>query len=555
MRWIARIACAAAVFLFTALYRFNTLGGTFGGFDNDHFVPFASAKQVEAGEQPLRDFSGLGLQGVWPSLTYEVSAWAQRRLGDNLRSEALVTIGGVAAGAAMTFLLAAWLSNTFWAIVATPISVFVAPTLYNYPKVLLISAAGLVIAAYARRATVTIVCVGAVLTAIAFLFRHDYAVYVAVGILLGYLASGRWRHGIRHGVIYAALTTLLLTPSLVYVVRYAGLVHYVRDSIEVSRREAERVPQTTWPSFTRTTESGGPVSATTFFNVEQNGVTWLYYVMRVLPFVAAFAAWKARHEDGRKHIATAGLAIAGMAAFAIPFLIRGNTAVRLGDVGPLLAVLFALSCNEATRARPADGARSRSLRIALVVVLLVGTALSARTVGYVGSQLRTAGLSEGWRATRLRAQQLWTALGDLPQSALEDDHPDNPFRVSRYINRCTLPSDRIVVMAYEPETLPYAGRLFGAGRVSVIPKYILGPHNEAELVGFWRHQSVPLVLVEYEEFLTTTGGFPLVAGYLHEHYREAGRVMVSDAKTLRVFARTDRTAVSTFGPEQLPCFR
>ncbi|HEY1303467.1 MAG TPA: hypothetical protein VGF24_07970 [Vicinamibacterales bacterium] len=550
-----RIACAAAVFLFTALYRFNTLGGTFGGFDNDHFVPFAAAKQVEAGEQPLRDFSGLGLQGVWPSLTYEVSAWAQRRLGDNLRSEALVTIGGVAAGAAMTFLLAGWLSNTFWAIVATPISVFVAPTLYNYPKVLLISAAGLVIAAYARRATLTMVCVGAVLTAIAFLFRHDYAVYAAVGILLGYLASGQWRRAIRHGVVYAALTTLLLTPSLVYVIRYAGLVQYVRDSVEVSRREGERVPLLTWPSFTLTTESGGRVSAATFFDVEQNGVTWLYDVMRVLPFVAAFAAWKARHEDGRQDIATAGLAIAGMAAFAIPFLIRGNIAVRLGDVGPLFAVLFALSCNEATRARPADRARSRRRRVALVVVLLVGTALSARTVGYVGGQLRVAGMFEGWGETRYRTQLLWAALADLPQAALQDDRPDNPLKVSRYINRCTLPSDRIVVMAYEPQTLPYAGRLFGAGRVSVIPKYILGPQNEAELVGFWRHQSVPLVLVEYEEFLTTTGGFPLVAGYLHEHYREAGRVAVSDSKTLRVFARTDRTAVSTFGPEQLPCFR
>jgi hypothetical protein len=54
------------VFLFTGLYRFNTLGGTYGGFENDHFVPFAYAKQVQAGDQPLRDFSGLGLQGAWP---------------------------------------------------------------------------------------------------------------------------------------------------------------------------------------------------------------------------------------------------------------------------------------------------------------------------------------------------------------------------------------------------------------------------------------------------------------------------------------------------------
>jgi len=57
---------AVLLFAFTCLYRFNTLGGRFGGFDNDHFVPFAYAKQVQAGEQPLRDFDGLGLQGAWP---------------------------------------------------------------------------------------------------------------------------------------------------------------------------------------------------------------------------------------------------------------------------------------------------------------------------------------------------------------------------------------------------------------------------------------------------------------------------------------------------------
>src|SRR5262249_61399433 len=98
--------------------------------------PFAYAKQVQAGLQPLRDFSGLGLQGAWPSLTYEVSAWGQQWLGNNLRSEAVVTITGVALGAAITFVVASLLSNNFWADGVTPISVFVAPTPYHYSKVL-----------------------------------------------------------------------------------------------------------------------------------------------------------------------------------------------------------------------------------------------------------------------------------------------------------------------------------------------------------------------------------------------------------------------------------
>jgi hypothetical protein len=51
--------CVLAILLFawTFTYRFNTLGGRFGGFEDDHFVSFAYAKQVEAGAQPLRDFA------------------------------------------------------------------------------------------------------------------------------------------------------------------------------------------------------------------------------------------------------------------------------------------------------------------------------------------------------------------------------------------------------------------------------------------------------------------------------------------------------------------
>jgi hypothetical protein len=92
---------AGLLFLFVACYRFNTLGGALGGFDNDHFVHLALAGQVAAGEQPLRDFLDSGLQGARPSLTYELSALAQRLGGHNLRAEAWLTVLGVAAAAAL----------------------------------------------------------------------------------------------------------------------------------------------------------------------------------------------------------------------------------------------------------------------------------------------------------------------------------------------------------------------------------------------------------------------------------------------------------------------
>src|SRR5687767_15845045 len=98
-RRVVVFVVAILLFGWVFLYRFNTLGGAFGGFDNDHFLHFVYAKQVQAGEQPLRDFLDAGLQGARPSLTYELSAAAQAYVGNNLRSEAWLTVGGVALGA------------------------------------------------------------------------------------------------------------------------------------------------------------------------------------------------------------------------------------------------------------------------------------------------------------------------------------------------------------------------------------------------------------------------------------------------------------------------
>ena len=225
-RALACTVVAVLLLAFTCLYRFNTLGGRFAGFDNDHFVPFAYAKQVEAGEQPLRDFEGLGLQGAWPSLTYEMSALAQRWFGDNLRSEALLTVAAVGVAAMLTFLAAASVAPSLWAAVATLVSVFVAPTLYNYPKVLILSAAALTIARYCRRPSALGVVAGSVLTAVAFLFRHDLAVYAGVGLLLAYLIGSGRPERVNRTLLYVALTLLLLTPSLIWVQRYAGLIQY-----------------------------------------------------------------------------------------------------------------------------------------------------------------------------------------------------------------------------------------------------------------------------------------------------------------------------------------
>ncbi len=53
---------SVAVFLFalTCFYRFGSMGGTLGGFEDDEFVTLAYAQQMVLGDVPVRDFSENG---------------------------------------------------------------------------------------------------------------------------------------------------------------------------------------------------------------------------------------------------------------------------------------------------------------------------------------------------------------------------------------------------------------------------------------------------------------------------------------------------------------
>ena len=87
-----------AVFATAFFYRFNTLGGALGGFTNDEFGYLARGRQIQSGELPFRDFNDPG----W-ILTDTLSGLAQWLGGYNLRSEALLTVGMLSLGAALTF--------------------------------------------------------------------------------------------------------------------------------------------------------------------------------------------------------------------------------------------------------------------------------------------------------------------------------------------------------------------------------------------------------------------------------------------------------------------
>ena len=540
---------SAVLFVFVWTYRFNTLGGALGGFDDDHFVPFGYAKQVQAGDQPLRDFAGIGLQGVWPSLTFELSAIAQTWLGNQLRSEALLSVTGIAAAAVLTFLAAVQVAPIWIAISTAMLGAFLGTRLYNYPKVLVLAAAVLVIARCAQRASLAGVAALAAVTVVGFLFRHDFAAYVGLGsIAVMVAAAGSTRAALAQVGRYTLLVIVLLTPSLIFVQRHAGLRSYLQDSLISINEESARTERREL-SFVTSGGDGRRLNPWSFFDEEQNAVKWLFYVNWVLPLLGIAIA--VRPSPHWRPWRPALVALALMAFVLVPAFLRGNTAARFGDMAPVTAVLLA-----AVLAWVFRQDASRRLLIgggSVVVVLLAATVQSVWAIGGVRSDLDVSGWSHSPVAIAKQSSRRWAELQQLPR-AYWAGTPESPsIAAVQYLHACTRPSDRVLVISYQPELLPLADRRFAGGRASVIPGLVTDEDHQRQMIQFWERQSVPIVLVEPAE--EHTFEIPILYKHLIERYVDSGPLPVNGGTVLHVYAERSRKPSGAFGPSALPCFQ
>ena len=211
-----------AVVVATFLFRYLTVE-----FTNDHFVHLSRAWQIVLGEVPVRDFFDPGA-----ILQYYVSVAGLVWSGPNLLGEALLTTAFIAAGAGLTFFAAARLSGSFWiGATAAFIGVLSMPRLYNYPKAFLYVLAIVGAWWYIQRPGGVRLAGLAVITVVAFLFRHDHGLYIGVAIV-GLLVTRHW--GERQSLLvalaqYVVATLILVAPYLLFVASTRGLTQYVAD--------------------------------------------------------------------------------------------------------------------------------------------------------------------------------------------------------------------------------------------------------------------------------------------------------------------------------------
>jgi hypothetical protein len=538
---------AALLFAWVAAYRFNTLGGALGGFDNDHFLHFVLAKQIEAGEQPVRDFLDAGLQGARPSLTYELSSLGQIVLGDNFRSEAVLTVAGVAAGGAITFVAGSALAPWPFALVTAVLSALVSPKLYGYPKVLTLAVAALLVVRYAKAPSWRGVFALAVWTAVAFLFRHDYAVYCGLGAVT-VLACGRpWPAARRAGavVVFGVAAVLAIAPSLWWIESHVGIRPYLQNGLEMSRREAQRT-DLAWPVPALTGLS--PASAADVLAREENTQAFLYYLFLALPAVALVAGARGLRVRGRDAgQAPALLALGVMTAALATLFLRGSLEARFGDMAPPVAVLGAALAGLAVE----PGWRAPGWRVSAGAAALVLCVLSALAVWYlqdVRTELLRSGLFSSPAAVARQGARVSAELGRLP-GAIRDAGASPSARAAAYLDACTTPADRVLVVGFAPEVLALADRRFAGGRPTVIPGFYEHPRYTRFTLRRLDGESVPLVLAEDEPYYAA---FPELVERLRRDYDEGGRVPVDGDRSLRVLVRKG-LASRPYGPAKWPC--
>ena len=539
------LACLVGLSAFT--YRFNMLGGSLGGFDNDHYDILLRSEMVVRGEQPLRDFVDVELRGAWPALSYAVPAWAQRIGGRNMLSEAYLTVGALALSAALVFLLGLDLSRRWTiALLVAVLVIATGPKLYNYTKVLTLTMGALALRGAVGHPTVRRLSWAAAATAIAALFRHDYGVYVGVATIAGLLARDAWAWTTiaRRVGTYASITTVLLLPSIAWIQFYQGIPSYLARNMEISRLEEART-HLQWPVF----------DGASLFSSD-NLVPFMYYAFwLVLALGAGMLAWRTAGMAARATPVERGVGsgLLAMGLLVTMFFLRSNLPARFGDAIVPVALLGAW-CVGATAALQVR--RSRVLAALPATVLLVSMLGAIWIIGEVPSELYSSGLSRSREQVAYRTTAVREELRNLPPETWQGIEITETLKATRYVSECTRAEDHLMVAGYAPEVSVLARRPFAAGQSKVAFSFYKSDFDQRRALERLKSQSVPIVLADYEEFEEAfVTDYPLLWDYVSTHYHRAGIISVDEEPRHIVFADTRRSPSGTDEALGLPCFR
>ncbi len=471
-------------------------------FSNDHFFYLSRASQLLAGARPVRDFVDPGFPLQWA-----LSAGAQAVGGQTLFPEAVLIAAAYGLSAALTlwflmhWLMPAWLA--FWAVF---VEVAVLPRTYSYPKVLVYVVATLAIFHYARKPSVKRLLGLSLISAVAFLFRHDHGLYVgaAACVIVAAPVLNQPRLLVQRIVTFIGAAVLALAPYLGYVAVSGGLAEYFTAGVHFSEREAGRT-LVTWPWTTNS-----PV-----WSVE--GLSALgYYALWILPILALVLAWSARALDRpSRGIATA---LVVMAACVNAGFLRDPLLYRVADAVVPFALLGAWVASRAwTVGR--EGSASRHLARGTAVASALVIAAAAAEIGNLQETLKRAELVRFPPRPQVRWDTVFVELRDrYAERQMPSDLSFALVPFYRYLDACTPPEARILVTGFAPEVSYYARRGFAGGHPSLYRGYYSSDGDQRNIVRRLERELVLFVVASPEGVEQFDSSFPIVNAFVREHF-------------------------------------
>jgi hypothetical protein len=540
------IACVLAALAF--LFRFNALGGSLGGFDNEEFATLTRVDMVLDGQQPYRDFVDSELRAVWPSLSFEVPAVAQRIWGRNLFVYGCVTLGALALCAALVFIVSRAMSRAWLVAILAGLTTVLSMTVsYNYQKVMPLTIA--VVACYwvLSRPVLARLPVLSAVTVIAGLYRHDYGVYVAIASIAGLigLEPRPWRVAARRVAIYLACGLLFSIPSLIWVERYGGIVQYVRDGlVDVRVDTLSNPPLGLSPRFDWNDLLG--TNSLLAFNY------YSYWLMTLAAVVVLAVRWAQRRRGERDLLIGMGTALVAMTPIVNYLFLRSHLQARFGDgvvpmavVGPWIVGAGAAFQSQAARLVTSVGPP--------VLLALMCTAFLP--INSIPHELETGRFGDSASAVLERFGEVKHELQALPPSDWTGRDAPDTLSAARYLAECTEPNDYVLIATYADEVPYYARRHFASGQAYFAFSFLRSEAYQRLALERLARQSVPVALTWPDYKGEIVKNYPLLAHYLDKHYHQVGMIDAHGSPFVRVWVANDRTPRRTDPRLGFPCFR
>lgn len=546
-RIVAAALCATALAGAAFVYRFNALDGSLGGFTNDQFTDLMRAEMVLRGEQPLRDFVDAELRGAWPALSYVLPTWAQQLGGRTLLPEAYLTVGAIALGHALMFVLVLELSKSWVvALLATLLAIAMEPRLYSYQKILMLTAGAVAIRWAMLQPSAARLGAAAVTTAVATLFRHDGGVYVGTGMIAALVARDAvaWPVVARRVGLYTGLTALCLLPSAIWVQVYEGIPSYVTNNLDTVAQESARTRLHVAPL----TSALGSLSADALVVV-----TYYAFWAVVAVGVAVLIARTSGDTAYRLTPAERGCAVGFLAVALLgnQFLLRDSLLARFGDAVIPIAVLAAWTLGAA---RGFDRRALRRLATVMPISLLLLMLSATWVFADVGDALDEVGFTRSLSDVTSQFVSVSDNLRRQPPTDWSTFPARGTLIAARYVAECTHPDDHVLVAAEAPEIPFYARRRFAAGQATISLSMYTSEDSQRQAIARLRSQSVPIILVNArrmnEDFVQE---YPLIARYVADHYTVAGTI--DAGMQFRVYVEADRQPRRIDPHLGLPCYQ